>query len=261
MPFAYAEQAHAIDPHVVAALWSVTASEPTTGVGPILAPYCVLPDGCLDLVLRTHPDEPGSLAEPEILIVGQARAPALVEVAPGTLFYGVRFQPGRGGAALGFAACDLTDRTLLCADAESVLGPLAERLRGARTPVALRESLAALATVLAARAEERAGPAPARAAVALIRRHRGRVAVGPLASRLGVSERTLHRMVTEASGLSPRALASVLRFQHALALVRQGVPLAGAAVRAGYSDQAHMTRAFQHLGGFTPGSAPRVGEG
>ena len=54
---------------------------------------------------------------------------------------------------------------------------------------------------------------------------------------------------------SPKTLASVLRFQHALALVREGEPLAEVAAVTGYSDQAHMMRAFQSFGGFTPGTS------
>lgn len=74
-----------------------------------------------------------------------------------------------------------------------------------------------------------------------------------LAEKVGLSERQLRRRFTEAVGYGPKALHSILRFQHALDLGRRGDPgLAAIAYQAGYADQAHFTREVRRLAGMTP---------
>lgn len=253
VPFAYAEHTAAFDPGIVSAIWSVSTCHASKAES--TAPYRVLPDGCLDLVLRVRPDVPDSVARPDLFIGGPACIASVVSVAPGTLHYGVRFQPGFGGAALGLAASDLTDVTLADADARALLGSLAARLHGAGDLRALRGRLFDVLATISERAKEHSPPPHVRLALGLLQSSRGRISVGKMARKVGVSDRTLHRSVTEAAGLSPKTLASVLRFQHALSLVREGKPLADVAAETGYSDQAHMTRAFQSFGGFTPGTS------
>ena len=253
MTTVYAEHAGAFDPTIVAALWSVSSRPAVTPAAP--TPYRVLPDGCLDIVLRVRTDEPDGFAEPDLFIGGPARAACLVAVEPAALVIGVRFQPGHGGSALGLAASELTDLILPGADARAVLGAQAEMLRGARTAFALQARLQAFVAIQADMASRRPLLAHVRAALAILRRSRGRAPVAGIARQIGVSERTLHRSVTEAAGLSPKMLAGVLRFQHALAQIRRGLPLAEVATQSGYSDQSHMTRAFRSLGDLTPGAS------
>ena len=69
-----------------------------------------------------------------------------------------------------------------------------------------------------------------------------------------MSERHLRRLVADHTGLEPRTLPRVARFQRFLALSdRAAEPsLAALAVRAGYADQAHLTREVRALSGLTP---------
>jgi AraC-like DNA-binding protein len=72
------------------------------------------------------------------------------------------------------------------------------------------------------------------------------------ARRLGVSPRTLHRMLLQHTGISPsewRGRARVLRGLQALAL---GAAVADAAGAAGYGSQSAFTYAFRRLLGTTP---------
>ncbi|PZG02063.1 hypothetical protein C1J01_47675 [Nonomuraea aridisoli] len=73
--------------------------------------------------------------------------------------------------------------------------------------------------------------------------------VAEVAWDLGYSERQLHRRSLTAFGYAPKTLQRILRFQHALRLARAGVPLAEAAVTAGYADQAHLAHDVRRLSG------------
>lgn len=51
----------------------------------------------------------------------------------------------------------------------------------------------------------------------------------------------------------------VIQFHRAIRLIRDvGLDPATAALEAGYADQAHMTRVFRKLGGFTPARVPEL---
>ncbi|MEW9555171.1 DUF6597 domain-containing transcriptional factor [Nonomuraea sp. NPDC050783] len=73
--------------------------------------------------------------------------------------------------------------------------------------------------------------------------------VAEVAWDLGLSERQLHRRSVAAFGYAPKTLQRIVRFQRALCLARAGVPLATVAVRAGYTDQAHLSHDVKRLSG------------
>jgi AraC-like DNA-binding protein len=80
----------------------------------------------------------------------------------------------------------------------------------------------------------------------------GRAAVGALAEELGWSRRRLVARFREEIGLPPKAVARLLRFEHALELVDRGAPWAEVAVVAGYYDQSHLINEFRSITGITP---------
>lgn len=71
-------------------------------------------------------------------------------------------------------------------------------------------------------------------------------------SAKGTSERSLRRHVNQTTGLSPYFFHQIRRAQHATQLLQQGTPIAQAALEAGYTDQAHMTKSVKLLMGYTP---------
>jgi AraC-like DNA-binding protein len=85
---------------------------------------------------------------------------------------------------------------------------------------------------------------------------RGRLADGrPLDLReLGTSERQLRRTCTAAYGYGARTLRRIVRFQAALDLLGRpdGPALGEVAYRAGFADQAHLSREVGALSGLTP---------
>ena len=59
-------------------------------------------------------------------------------------------------------------------------------------------------------------------------------------------------------GLPPHAYLGMLRLERARTLLREGMPIAQAAVAAGFSDQSHLTRFFRRVFGMTPGVYARA---
>jgi AraC-like DNA-binding protein len=83
---------------------------------------------------------------------------------------------------------------------------------------------------------------------------RGAARVGTLAVETGWSRRHLTEQFRIEFGLPPKALAKVLRFERAKAmLVRPVRPaLARVAAECGYADQAHLARDWRELAGSSP---------
>jgi AraC-like DNA-binding protein len=102
----------------------------------------------------------------------------------------------------------------------------------------------ALIAAVAPRAVE-----PDRALGVVLARLRTGSSVAATADALGWTDRTLHRRCRDAFGYGPSVLRRILRFQVAVRLAGQGVPLATTAARAGYADQAHLAREVRALAG------------
>jgi AraC-like DNA-binding protein len=81
--------------------------------------------------------------------------------------------------------------------------------------------------------------------------------VAALAERAGVAQRTLHRLLTTRVGVSAKWLIERRKLQAAAALLRDDpeLPLAALAAELGFADQAHFTKRFRAIVGFTPGQA------
>jgi AraC-like DNA-binding protein len=75
-----------------------------------------------------------------------------------------------------------------------------------------------------------------------------------LATAAGCNRYTAYRAFHQAYGLAPSDYQRQLRVRTARGLLGQGVPPAAAAARAGFADQAHLTRWFRRYYGVTPGA-------
>ena len=111
---------------------------------------------------------------------------------------------------------------------------------------------------------------PSRPVSAAVRRmlgaSSGRLSISALARESGWSVRQLERRFRSETGLSPRVLARIVRFQRVFrALGRERSDWVSVALDCGYSDQPHLIREFREFTGQTPGaferSAPGLGAG
>ena len=128
-----------------------------------------------------------------------------------------------------------------------------------RTPLAFEEAIAEACTLLVGR--HGTSPVSLTEAAADVRPVRDRLAddfanthsLGELAALVGLSRFQLVRRFRACYGLPPHAWLLSRRAERARALIRQGTPLAAAALRSGFADQSHMTRTFSRFYGYSPG--------
>ena len=206
----------------------------------------VVPDGCVDIVWTGE----------TLCIAGPDSRPILSRMPCRAVVVGVRFHPGAASAWLGqplgeivnirvplaeFWGNDTTrllDRAAAGRSAKQVADDLEAFLVGRLATVGLADPRIAF---LRRTAGDNCGPAGLR--------------LDQLAAHVGLSERTLRRRCLDVFGYGFKTLDRVLRFQRFVRLAARPEKhnLADMAARAGYADQAHMTREVRRMSGITAG--------
>ena len=204
-------------------------------------PRRVLPDGCIDVLVRLD-----DVSRP--IVVGAMTRPLVIAPGAAARIVAVRFRPGGAVPFLGLPAHELTDRNV----DQSALAPsrrlhLDEKL----------DPLSALERALLARLHRvpDLDPVVLAATRALSREDPPSVAV--LARHIGWSRQHLRRVFRTHVGVGPMTFTRVARLHRAIRRLQQGrgESLAEAAATLGYFDEAHMARDFRELAGVTPGAA------
>jgi AraC-like DNA-binding protein len=199
----------------------------------------VLPDGCVDLLFSG-----GHLFTSELLLEAQE-----VDVTAGAWFVGVRFAPGHAGLALPLAPAACVGRSFRARDLDPSFAELERRLQDSGGRAEAFTLLSQAVTARVARApERRAPPDRVRWAIAQLPKR----AIHDVAAELGVSERTLARLVEQWTGLTPKHLSRALRLQQVVRGLRAQQPLVDLALEAGFADQPHLTREVRRMTGLTP---------
>jgi AraC-like DNA-binding protein len=205
-----------------------------------------VPNGSVELAYELGSDR--------VDVSGPQHLPTVARLAPGSTVVGIRFRPGVAPSILGPPASELVD---LRVEVDRLWGrgaaTLAERLAEAASTAAVARLLEDEVTARVAVASE--PDALVATAVGGLQPWR-QEDVGALAADLNISSRQLRRRFVAALGVGPKAFQRIVRFQGFLALTQghrdDHVGLARLAQRAGYADQAHLTRECSALTGLTP---------
>jgi AraC-like DNA-binding protein len=80
----------------------------------------------------------------------------------------------------------------------------------------------------------------------------GRLRVDAVAREIGWSRRHLATQFAAEVGLGPKQFARVGRFERSRAAIAAGTPASDVAAACGFADQAHLTREWQAMSGYTP---------
>lgn len=204
----------------------------------------VVPDGCADIVWTGT----------NFIVAGPDSRPMLDRLPRGAVVVGVRFHPGAASSWLGLPLSEIVNRRVPLAEFwRKDAARLFDKASASRSAP---EIALALETVLRSRLVE-IGLADRQ--IVFLRRaagdhcHPARIRLDRLAARMGMSDRTLRRRCLDAFGYGFKVLDRVLRFQRFFWLAAQTSKggLAELAARAGYADQAHMTREVQRMSGAT----------
>ncbi|GAA4432191.1 helix-turn-helix domain-containing protein [Georgenia halophila] len=92
----------------------------------------------------------------------------------------------------------------------------------------------------------------------LLERSRGTLPVASVARTVGLTPRHLGTLFHRELGRSPKAVAGLMRFEHATKRIANQIrthghaDLAGVAADTGFSDQAHLSREFARYAGISP---------
>lgn len=202
----------------------------------------ILPDGCADIMV--YDDDPPRVAGPDAVTRWATHRGGLVIV-------GIRLRPGACRAVLRCPAERLVNGSLLLGD----IAPGATALHRQLVQSAnLSGRLALLEGWVRAALARTTDADHAVIAACRMLGADSTIGIGDVAQRLGWSARTIHRQFLGACGYGPKHFQRIMRINGALRAA-QGVTsmrLGDLAAAAGYADQAHMTRDFREITGFTP---------
>lgn len=198
-----------------------------------------------------------SVARPTpVLLAGLRTRASRVQQRRGQAGVQLAVHPLASRALFGMPAAELTGADF---DAAAVLGGGLADLHGRVSDAAgWAQAFSAVAGYLRAAHRDTTAPRPEIAhAWWLLEHHGGRIRVGALADRVGLSPRHLTTLFRREVGQTPKTVAELMRFTGArtriAAAARAGrVDLAAIAVGTGYSDQAHLTREFSRFAGIAP---------
>lgn len=203
----------------------------------------IIPDGCSDILLFDA-DTP--------VIVGPDTGMRWAELPDGQVITGLRLRPGALRAVFGCSATELLDRQVSMRDIVRVPDRFLDALNFAET---LQRRHALLEDWVRRSVRDlRPNDATVLAASRMLASEPG-LSIGTLARRLGWNARAIHRQFDSACGYGPKHLQRIMRIQTALRVALAAPrrpPMSDVALSAGFADQAHMTREFRDLTGFTP---------
>ncbi|MGJ4729918.1 AraC family transcriptional regulator [Luteimonas sp. SDU101] len=225
------------------------------------------PDGCQEIIFNLgaavlRSDDGHSYSRnPAAELVGQMTRPYDVRADGEQLYFGVKFHP-QGFAVFTREPVDgLCDQSI---DLHLLFGAafqeLHDRIAGSRRFV---DFVLAMEAWLGRRlCERRADSTAYRAVEAVVRSLFSRPdgsGLDAACAQLGIGRRRLQGAFRELTGLSPRQLRGMVRFQSCLPGLQAGRPHAELALACGYYDQAHFNREFRHYAGMSPGAWKRAG--
>jgi len=210
-------------------------------MGKVSVSHRVVPDGCADILFTRAP---GSA---ELTAVGAMTHFEDFDLPPGQWTVGVRFRPGMWSKQLGVTGGEITDRQILLQD---LWGKRARSIEGCLGDAATPEECVKL---WAREVAPSPSPTAIQRAIAWMEQRHCQVSLDQTARHCGLSVRQFRRVCLEQTGLSPKFLARVLRFRHALTKVRSHAGAhAGLAAECGYFDQSHLIAEFRCFSGRTP---------
>lgn len=238
---------------------------------PALAPYIccywggtgdsssslVIPDTCMDVILTI--DGPSkrvgayfSGIQDQSFTAGQGKQASRAET------FGIRFY---GWAAALFADEDMSGALTGYGDSERYFPGLRKYLEDLLAYASCLEERAAVTEhYLAGRLESlREQPVPLLNSLYRMMKTTGRASVEDIAGYACVGQRQLERLFKQWTGLSPKKMSGLIRYQYLWQEMAFGnLQPQDAVMRYGFVDQAHLLNTFRRYHGLSPGQAVKL---
>ncbi|MCC6743883.1 MAG: helix-turn-helix transcriptional regulator [Acidobacteria bacterium] len=237
-----------VDPavqHLIVNYWTFAVDERD----PEVFEHTIVPDGTCTVGYSRYGANVGGMAT----FLGPRVTAAKVSVVAGGKYCGFRLHPSAGGAALRVPMVSLRDQFGLLSDVRPWLATrIVEEVAGAESDEETVAGLSRVTSELATVAHP-IDELVAQAVQAIIDTD-GSERIVDTATRVGLGERQFQRRFRAAVGLTPKEFARMRRIRHAclLALMGPDPTWAGVSTDAGFADQAHLTREFGGVFGWSP---------
>ncbi|MEM7020309.1 MAG: helix-turn-helix domain-containing protein [Pseudomonadota bacterium] len=222
--------------------WCIRSSD--TLVAPLT--YRVIPDGCVDILMDVLDDE-------GMLVATTMQAPAYVPFTGQTHYIGIRFLPGCAGIFLDIPLPDLLDEMVLMEDAQLQHDEALEACLLDVTDMPTRIQKLDQYFIGKLDTLEQTSDRRVLAALKVIYQTQGNPASDCLSNI--TSSRHLRRLFHKHTGVSPKVISRIVRFQTLIRAILQAPEKHHSHVDIdfGYYDQSHFIREFKSLYGETPG--------
>lgn len=218
------------------------------GDGDVPQDHVIVPDGTVSISAALLPG-----MAPMLALVGPTTKAYRRPLTRGAVYCGVRVRAGLAGSLLGrdiqvlagtFSPLNEIDPGLEAA----IRAALPAAPSGSEVVDAIIAALVALAAAAAP------ADAPVRDFARTIMDAHGDLVLREAAAHYPVGERQLRRRFLYQCGITPKEFARLRRVRHAcIRLVMERDAAAPASSRAGFADQAHMTREFREVFGASTG--------
>lgn len=223
------------------AYWKVTGDD-----SPVAA-QTILPDGCVDIIMNLGddelPDADGFFMKNEkSYLVGTMSHAIETAVSARSLLIGVRFRPAGFAAFYHYESMHIfTDQTV---EFDPMLAPDLRAVESEPKPYLDQFFLRRLQN----------GDRRMMSVITEIESKNGRIDVATLAANSCLTIRQLQRTFKQHIGLSPKEFLNIMRFRHALQLIKTGKKqsLLDIALETGYYDHAHLSNEIRRYAGVTP---------
>ena len=234
--------------------WSLEADAVLPGVK-----ERVFPDGCTELIFhcgdlfRKHDKE--IELQPRSFIHGQIKEFIDLEATGHTAIFSVRFYPGGLRAFTDDGLYEITGQHIATGDFWGREGDeLTDKILNAGTD---QQRIWVVEDFLVKKLKRKKTAADNGVAhcLQLVGRNTA-MTVEQMAASVNTGRRNLERRFREATGLSPKQLAGIFRFQYTLKLMQQQQEqhLTEIACKGGFFDQAHFIKDFKRITGMSPGA-------
>ncbi|MDJ1506959.1 helix-turn-helix transcriptional regulator, partial [Xanthocytophaga agilis] len=219
----------------------------------------IVPDGCMEMIFhygdlyKQYTEQGNCIVQPKCFVIGQLTRPLEIEPMGETGIFSVRFHPN---GFLPFATIHVKKMENTAIPLGQLFGnagkEIEQNILNAHTAlerIKLTESF-----LLNRLTEVTTIDYVVKSTLETILSASGQLSINEVSKQTTINRRQVERKFSSAIGLSPKQISKMIRLQSILKMLlnKQFTNLTSLAYENEYYDQAHFTKDFKELTGFTP---------
>ncbi|UOQ46631.1 AraC family transcriptional regulator [Gracilibacillus caseinilyticus] len=203
-----------------------------------------VPDGCLDVLVALNQ------RKPSMLVYGSLLLSKFVPMQAGISYFGVRLPPGCGidmrHVKMKEYVENVMDLAVILPNGAEVAERMLDKSLFDERITIFEKYIGEVIT-----SQHSSEPLTDYLLQEIIRYHGGK-SIRQLAQDTQYSERYIRNKVMDRLGISPKGFSKIVRFQHALMMLKQGYEMEDIVFENHYYDQAHLIHEFEDFAYITP---------